>query len=246
MIEELKTLILLQETDSKIINYGHLLEQIPSQIKTIDETIEKFDKEFENEKKRLNDLEKKRKEKEREIEDLNEKIKKLKEKTSQIKTNKEYQALLHEIELIENSIKKEEENLLVIFYDIDENKKLLEQSKRLYDSKKEEILQHKKKAEEEIGRINKEIEELKEQRKNIVSKLPKELYEEYKELMKKHKGLAVAEVIDSVCQGCFLHIPPQLYVEIKLGQSIRHCPQCGRILYFRAKEPQVEQKNIYN
>lgn len=241
MIEELKTLIFLQETDSKIINYGHLLEQIPSQIKTIDETIEKFDREFENEKKRLNDLEKKRKEKEREIEDFYEKIKKLKEKTSQIKTNKEYQALLHEIELIENSIKKEEENLLVIFYDIDENKKLLEQSKRLYDSKKEEFLKHKKKAEEEIGRINKEIEELKEQRKSIVSKLPKELYDEYKELMKKHKGLAVAEVVDSVCQGCFLHIPPQLYVEIKLSQSIRYCPQCGRILYYKAKEPEEQQ-----
>ncbi len=60
--------------------------------------------------------------------------------------------------------------------------------------------------------------------------------------MKKHKGLAVAEVIDEICQGCFLHIPPQLYVEIKLNQTIKYCPQCGRILYYKAKDKKEKQK----
>ena len=59
--------------------------------------------------------------------------------------------------------------------------------------------------------------------------------------MKKHKGLAVTEVVNSVCQGCFLHIPPQLYVEIKINQSIKYCPQCGRILFFKQKEKKEEQ-----
>jgi len=204
--------------------------------------INKFDKEFENEKKKLQDLEKKRKEKERQIEDLHEKIKKLKEKTSQIKTNKEYQALLLEISLIEDSIKKEEDNLLLMFYEIDENIKILEKSRKEWESKKNEILQLRKDIESDAEKINNEIENLKEKRKNIVSQLPSELYEEYKELMKKHKGLAVAEVIDEICQGCFLHIPPQLYVEIKLNQTIKYCPQCGRILYYKSKDKKEEQK----
>jgi hypothetical protein len=234
--EELKTLIELQQIDSQIISLKHTLDTIPSELKKIDGMINKFDKEFENEKKKLQDLEKKRKEKERQIEDLHEKIKKLKEKTSQIKTNKEYQAFLLEISSIEDSIKKEEENLLLIFYEIDDNKKLLEESKKEWDNKKSEIIQQRKSLELETERISDEIENLKEKRKNVVSQLPSELYEEYKELMKKHKGLAVAEVIDEICQGCFLHIPPQLYVEIKLNQTIKYCPQCGRILYYKAKE----------
>lgn len=242
MIEELKTLIFLQEIDSQIINQKQKLDQIPFELKKIDQVIEKFDREFDHENKRLHDLEKKKKEKEREIEDLNEKIKKLREKTSQIKTNKEYQALLHEIELIENSIKKEEENLLLIFYEIDEKKGFLEQSKKQYEAKKSEILLQKKNLEEETVKINSKIDNLKDLRKDIISKLPGELYDEYKELMKKHKGLAIAEVVDSICQGCFLQIPPQLYVEIKLNQSIKYCPQCGRILFYKAKEPQEEQR----
>ena len=242
MTEELKTLIELQQIDSQIISLKHTLDTIPSELKKIDGMINKFDKEFENEKKKLQDLEKKRKEKERQIEDLHEKIKKLKEKTSQIKTNKEYQALLLEISLIEDSIKKEEDNLLLMFYEIDENMKLLEKSKKEWESKKNEILQLRKNIESDAEKINNEIENLKAKRKNVVSQLPTELYEEYKELMKKHKGLAVAEVIDEICQGCFLHIPPQLYVEIKLNQTIKYCPQCGRILYYKGKEKTEEQK----
>ncbi|MDI6714846.1 MAG: C4-type zinc ribbon domain-containing protein [Thermodesulfovibrio sp.] len=242
MTEELKTLIELQQIDSQIISLKHTLDTIPSELKKIDGMINKFDKEFENEKKKLQDLEKKRKEKERQIEDLHEKIKKLKEKTSQIKTNKEYQALLLEISLIEDSIKKEEDNLLLMFYEIDENIKILEKSRKEWESKKNEILQLRKDIESDAEKINNEIENLKEKRKNIVSQLPSELYEEYKELMKKHKGLAVAEVIDEICQGCFLHIPPQLYVEIKLNQTIKYCPQCGRILYYKSKDKKEEQK----
>ncbi|MCX7770967.1 MAG: C4-type zinc ribbon domain-containing protein [Proteobacteria bacterium] len=242
MVEELKTLISLQQIDSQILFLKQQSEIIPSEIKKIDDLISKFQKDLENENKKLIELEKRKKDKEREIEDLNEKIRKLKEKTSQIKTNKEYQALLGEIRKVEETIESAEENLLLIFYDIDEFKKRIEQNKRDRLSKKSELENEKRQLEEKINRLHNEIEKLKEMRKNIASNLPSELYEEYKELMKKHKGLAVTEVVNSVCQGCFLHIPPQLYVEIKLNQSIKYCPQCGRVLFFKAKENKEEQQ----
>ena len=90
--------------------------------------------------------------------------------------------------------------------------------------------------EKERNIINQKIEALKEDRKKLINELPPEFYEEYRELMKKHKGLAVVEVKNFICQGCFLHIPPQLYVEIKINQSIYHCPQCGRFLYYKPEE----------
>lgn len=236
MSEQLNLLIKLQEIDSQILSTKQTLELIPLEIKKLDGISQEIDKKFENEKKKLTDLEKKKKDKERQIEDINEKIKKLKEKTSQIKTNKEYQALLKEIESIQESIKKEEENLLLILYDLDEAKKNLNEVKADIDAKKREIEEKKKELEKQKVLITQEIETLKKERKELISKLPAELYGEYTELMKKHKGLAVAQVKNSVCQGCFLHIPPQLYVEIKLNQSIYHCPQCGRFLYYKPEE----------
>lgn len=244
MSENLNTLIKLQEIDSQIISLKHKCEFIPQQIKKLDHLSEEIDTKFETEKKKLADLEKKKKEKERQIEDIQEKIKKLKEKTPQIKTNKEYQALLKEIELIEQDLKKEEENLLSILYSIDEAKESLNEVKKEIDERKKEIENKKMQLEKEIDSINKKIETLKESRKQLITKLPEDLYDEYIELMKKHKGLAVAEVINSVCQGCFLHIPPQLYVEIKLNQSIYHCPQCGRILFYKAKEQKEQTQQV--
>ncbi|MDA8136352.1 MAG: C4-type zinc ribbon domain-containing protein [Desulfobacteraceae bacterium] len=31
--------------------------------------------------------------------------------------------------------------------------------------------------------------------------------------------------------GCFMNIPPQLYIEVQRGKSLISCPQCSRILY---------------
>jgi len=242
VIEELSNLIKIQDIDSQIISLKNKLELIPAEINKLNQTIVEIDKQFNNEQKKLTDLEKQKRDKERQIEDLNEKIKKLKERTSQIKTNKEYQALLKEIEEIEREIKKQEDNLLIILYNIDETKNTLNEVKLGIESRKREINIKKKELEEQINILNQQIEVFKDSRKQLISKIPIELYDEYRELMKKHKGLAVSEVKNSVCQGCFLHIPPQLYVEIKINQSIYHCPQCGRFLYYRNEDKLEETK----
>ena len=244
-MEELENLVKLQETDSLILSLKQKLEIIPAEIQKFDSLSQEIDKKFEKEKNKLLELEKRKRDKEREIQDINEKIKKLKEKTSQIKTNKEYQALLKEIESVTEELKKEEENFLIILYELDEIKEKIDKIKIETEARKNEIEKKKKELEKEITDITQQIEFLKENRKGIIKKLPPELYQEYIDLMKKHKGIAVARVKNSVCQGCFLHIPPQLYVEIKLNQSIYHCPQCGRILYYRKeseKEIQVQSE----
>lgn len=239
-MENLENLIKLQEIDSSILFLKQKLDIIPLEIKKIDSFTQEIEKKFEVEKKRLTDLEKRRRDKERDIQDINEKIKKLKERTSQIKTNKEYQALLKEIESVQEELKKEEDNLLMILYDLDETQKKLEEVRLETENKKKELNNKKKELEEEITKIKQQIENLKEERKNVVRQISSELYEEYMDLMKKHKGVAVVEVKNSVCQGCFLHIPPQLYVEVKLNQSIYHCPQCGRILYYKKQQEPIQ------
>src|ERR1039458_4742700 len=64
-------------------------------------------------------LQKKKREREKSLEDIQEKIKKMKGRTTDIKTNKEYQAHLREIESSEKEIGKIEEEILVIMEDLD-------------------------------------------------------------------------------------------------------------------------------
>jgi len=46
-----------------------------------------------------------------------------------------------------------------------------------------------------------------------------------------NQGLAVINVKNEICMGCFMNIPPQLYIEVQRENSLILCPQCSRILY---------------
>ena len=46
------------------------------------------------------------------------------------------------------------------------------------------------------------------------------------------RGIAVAGVVDAVCQVCRMNIPPQLYNELMRLDSMRFCPNCQRIIYW--------------
>jgi len=45
-------------------------------------------------------------------------------------------------------------------------------------------------------------------------------------------GKAMAPVRNSICMGCHMNIPPQMYNELQRFDSLKLCPFCNRILYW--------------
>jgi uncharacterized protein len=41
------------------------------------------------------------------------------------------------------------------------------------------------------------------------------------------------EARNESCSGCFMSIPPQLFVNVKKNTEIITCPHCSRILYYK-------------
>jgi hypothetical protein len=56
---------------------------------------------------------------------------------------------------------------------------------------------------------------------------------QYQRLLGTKAGIAIAEARGESCSGCYMSIPPQVYVNVKKNESIITCPNCGRILYFK-------------
>jgi hypothetical protein len=52
-------------------------------------------------------------------------------------------------------------------------------------------------------------------------------------------GNAIVAAKNAHCEGCFMAVPPQLYIEIQRASSLVQCPSCQRILYYY--EDDVEQ-----
>ncbi len=58
------------------------------------------------------------------------------------------------------------------------------------------------------------------------------VYNKYESIKARSGGRAVVAVRDEACQGCFIHIPPQVYIQLKRGdEELIMCPHCYRILY---------------
>lgn len=62
--------------------------------------------------------------------------------------------------------------------------------------------------------------------------LPPGVFSKYESIKARSGGRAVVPVKDEACQGCFIHIPPQVYIQLKRGdEELIMCPHCYRILY---------------
>jgi predicted nucleic acid-binding Zn-ribbon protein len=231
MHKALETLIALQEIDSQIIEKKKLLKEIPKKIEAIQKSIFQVEARVREIKSSIQTYEKKRRKKELELQEITEKIEKLKARTPEIKTNKEYQALLKEIEEAEKQKFLIEDDILYIMEELEEAKKKIDQQAQEAEKEKKVFIEEQMRVETQKAGIEDEIKELKRKRQDLIATIDKELYGKYMKLLEKGKGLAVAEAKDEVCLGCYMSIPPQLYVELRDNQDLRTCPQCGRFLY---------------
>ena len=229
---ELKTIYEAQKIDMQIIENERKLISTPKKIEKMDSDINTMSEKISQEKQILDELEKERKRKEKELELEKEKIKKIESKLYEVKTNKEYQALLKEIETAKQTNEKEEEEIIEIMVKIEDLKKDFESTSKLLKEKEKVAEVEKKKLLSEMDLVDKTINELKQQRDNLLSVVNKTLRETYNMLISRRGGMAVVNVKNGVCLGCFMNIPPQLFIEVTKNNRLILCPSCNRIFYF--------------
>jgi len=69
------------------------------------------------------------------------------------------------------------------------------------------------------------------QRDSQINPLPKNLQRSYRLLMERRAGVAVVEARNGACLGCNMHLPPQLFNSLFMSQEIKTCPHCSRMLF---------------
>lgn len=236
MKEKLKSLAALQKIDTTIVRKTEVIQGIPLKISSAEQYLNEARAFQEKQKQKCDSTEKKKKELERAIEDFNDKLGKLKARTAGVKNNKEYQALLKEIETAEKEKYTIEDSILSAMELLDSAFKELSAAEAKAAAAKDKAEAFKKELAAEVAEAEKELDISKSQRADIVKTLDTELYELYFKVLESRGGLAVAEAKGERCLGCNMNIPPQLFVEIKKNDKLVQCPQCNRILYWKEDE----------
>ncbi len=232
MNSELQMLINLQELDQKVSQLEENVKQIPRDIDSLNRTLEETRQTFQQTQQSLEDENKERRRLEGEVEDLQQKLSKYKGQLIEVKTNKEYQALLHEIETIEREISAKEDNVIERLMAADEWEKKAQRSQKELKEKDGETLERLKELEAFTEHSEDEIAGLQQGRVQLQEKIPYQLTEQYNRISSARNGMALAEAKDQSCQGCHVRLRPQLFNDLKTNQHIIACESCNRILYY--------------
>ncbi len=229
--EQLRLLRDLQDVDLQLKAIEADKERYPMEMKNLDEKLASEKDISKKKKEKIELLEKERRQKEGDLELEQERIKRAQSKLYDIKTNKEYQALLTEIETLKEVDSQREIEILEIMDEIDELKKEYGGVEKALLEMEERIGAEKRQLEESLGKADGALATKKRKRTMITKKLSPELMGLYRTLKEKRRT-AVVPTRFGACQGCNVRIPPQMFNEVQRNEAIIVCPSCNRILYW--------------
>lgn len=232
MKQKLETLLKLQDTEMEIERLHAILEAVPEKLAALDAEKTLLRESYEKEAEEMASLKKKYRDLESDVQTNTDRAAKSQEKLTAVKTNKEYQAILKEIdEFKEKNSSIEDEMILCLermetaedeFVKKGENLKLLEGQ---IEADKNSLQE---KAEEE----RKELASARKLKQELSDDVDDDLKAEYERTKKIVKIRALAPVIKATCQGCHMSIPPQMFIELQRGGELKYCPHCDRIIFW--------------
>lgn len=232
MRNQLELLWELQKIDLSLRGIKEERDRYPKEIKKLDENQNIEKERVQKEREKIELLEKERRRKEGHLNLEQEKIKRAEGRMFEVKTNKEYQALLSEIEAIKEANGREEEEILQVMDEIDELKKDLSKREKEMAITLEKIGGEKRKMEERMAQDDSVWKQQMERREVVSKQIESKLLKLYNTLKEKRQGIGVVSVKQETCQGCFVNVPPQMFIEVQKNNTLIRCPNCNRILYW--------------
>jgi predicted nucleic acid-binding Zn-ribbon protein len=86
---------------------------------------------------------------------------------------------------------------------------------------------------DETGTIGDRLAIARKERDEVFANLPKQMSGLYTRIKTRIRdGVAVAEARNRSCSACFMSLRPQVMAEIRRGEEVLTCDNCGRILYY--------------
>lgn len=233
----MNTLLLLQDLDLKIESLRAREAEIPKQKSKFDIHRKRLAAELAEREEMCKRLQLEQREAESDIEVKQGQIKKYDTQLFAIKKNEEYQALLHEIEMLKKQVALKEERIISIMVDLDNAKARLTEDKQRIEAEQKEIEAQCALIDQELNEAAQERRQLESQRQPLIGQVEPGLFARYQRIrFAKKTGPAVVPLNGEVCSGCHMHVPPQIVNEVLAGK-LHACAHCGRLLYDRENFP---------
>lgn len=231
---DINMLISLQENDNQRRDIKLFLTAVPDRLATLDAALAQAERQFRDKEDALAQQKKKYRDYEGEVQTKQERIKKSDAKLFSIKNNKEYQAVLKEIEDLKRESSRIEDEMLTLLDALEEGDDIVAAARQAWEAEKDRIGQEKAGVEHERSDRETELAGLDAQWSEMTTQMSDALLQQFLEVRGRvNNGKAIVAVKDYVCQGCYMNIPAQMYNDLHKAGTLKSCPFCNRMIYFR-------------
>ena len=184
------------------------------------------------------------------LKDKEQKVSKLRGSLNTAKTNKEYAAVLTQINSFKADNAKLEEEALRVMQHVDVLKQEAEQLQAHGESEAKRLAEVRQSSGEEIARLNTLMEKLVRQRAEAAKAIAPAALAAFERIVETYMGEAMAPVhvhgrkppYQYVCGGCYMGLNAEHANALRVRDEIRTCDNCGRILYMEQPETQGKEE----
>ncbi|MBW2469474.1 MAG: hypothetical protein JRE62_09245 [Deltaproteobacteria bacterium] len=232
--EQITALVNLQQTEIDTHIIQTKLNNVDQRLEKLDNRLIEFKQVIEEQQAVVDGLNQKYRSYEADVRLNLDRIKKSEAKLSSVKTNKEYQSSLKEIEDLKKKNSNLEDEMIEFLDRIEEAEQVLKTKMAEYSELQEQMKREKEIIHQETEEGRRQLESLDAQWKTISAGIDTALLKTYNEVKStQSNAVGIIAVIDAVCQGCHMNIPPQMYNELQRGDHLTKCPICQRLIYWK-------------
>ncbi|KPL05292.1 MAG: hypothetical protein AMJ73_01380 [candidate division Zixibacteria bacterium SM1_73] len=228
--KDMEMILKLQAIDYELGELDRSKDYLPDMINNLESEMQETSSALESFEKEVTEQTLLHKKLDIELAALNQELAKLQKQMQVIKTNKEYDALTNEIVNRKLKISSTEEEILKILTNIDDLKEKIKEYKEKLEEVNKNNTTQLAYLRKELNSIEDKIKIKEGERKNLTVRIDKRLLSTYERVRKGRGDQVVVTIKKRACTGCYKGIPPQKIQEIRKGEQIFTCDNCGRIL----------------
>lgn len=224
-------LVKLQEVEIESASVQARLADFPRLLTDLDDRLKASEGAVTLEAGRLSEIQQAYRVQEADAKVIQARIVKSEEKLRSVKTNKEYQSSLKEIDDLKGSLSAVEDRMLAYLDEMDQvavsvatKKDEVKLFSREIEEEKEQIRQSALSAQQQLDCLN-------DARAKIIAVIEPDLLKIYETVKKNSGGVAIAVVKNAVCLGCHVNLPPQMFHDLLHFDKLLVCPHCERLIY---------------
>ena len=240
--KQIEQLVVLQMVDKEIVALESEIEQAPRELADLEQQLDSIRERVASVDERLDLLKQQQSKLDFEIEEDASRIKKSKNKLMMVANTKEYHAMMREMDSMEKLNRLREEEKVSVMEELERQREARKEAdeemvavKTDYDAKKTSL-------DARLAEANKRLTGLVTQRNKAGKEVPPPILGRYEFIRSRMANPVIVPVQDTICQGCFIAIPPQTYNELQKGKQILSCPNCQRLIYWHEHKPEETEE----